>query len=127
MPVAASNTVEGYVGRGFEAVRDAFADNFARRRELGGACCVYHRGEKVVDLWGGIRNKRSGEPWEQDTMVIVYSATIGLDQSPFEHIPGTHREPGHRVSPRSAACLRAQSRSAVRRRRRDRAGDRARL
>ena len=70
--------VEGHVSRGFEAVREAFADNFARRRELGGACCAYHRGEKVVDLWGGIRNKQTGEPWEQDTMVIVYSATKGL-------------------------------------------------
>ena len=66
------------VSRGFEAVREAFADNFARRGELGGACCAYHRGEKVVDLWGGIRNKQTGEPWEQDTMVIVYSATKGL-------------------------------------------------
>ena len=70
--------VHGHVSRGFEAVREAFAENFARRRELGGACCAYHRGEKVVDLWGGIRNKQTGEPWEQDTMVIVYSATKGL-------------------------------------------------
>ena len=45
---------------------------------MGGACCAYHRGEKVVDLWGGIRNKRTGEPWEQDTMVVVHSATKGL-------------------------------------------------
>ena len=70
--------VEGHVGPGFEPVRNAFADNFARRRELGGACCVYHRGEKVVDLWGGIRNTRTGEPWEPDTMVVVHSATKGL-------------------------------------------------
>jgi CubicO group peptidase (beta-lactamase class C family) len=80
MFVAASNrvTVQGHVGSGFEAVREAFADNFARRRELGGACCVYHRGEKVVDIWGGIRNKQTGEPWEEDTMVVVHSATKGL-------------------------------------------------
>ncbi len=70
--------VRGHVNRGFETVRAAFADNFARRGELGGACCAYHRGEKVVDLWGGVRNKRTGEPWEQDTMVIVHSATKGL-------------------------------------------------
>jgi len=70
--------VRGLVSPGFEAVREAFVENFARRRELGGACCAYHHGEKVVDLWGGIRNKRTGEPWEQDTMVIVYSATKGL-------------------------------------------------
>lgn len=77
-PATASHSVEGYVSRGFEAVREAFADNFARRRELGGACCAYHRGEKVVDLWGGIRNQQTGEPWERDTMVIVHSATKGL-------------------------------------------------
>jgi CubicO group peptidase (beta-lactamase class C family) len=71
-------TVDGHVNRGFEAVREAFADNFTDRRELGGACCAYYRGEKVVDLWGGIRNKQTGEPWEQDTMVVVHSASKGL-------------------------------------------------
>jgi len=80
MSVPASDrfNVQGHVSRGFEAVREAFAENFKGRRELGGACCAYHHGEKVVDLWGGVRNKLSGEPWEQDTMVIVYSATKGL-------------------------------------------------
>ena len=46
--------------------------------KLGGACCVYHHGKKIVDLWGGTRNKQTGEPWERDTMVLVYSATKGL-------------------------------------------------
>ena len=62
----------------FDNVRDVFAENFTRRRELGGACCAYVNGENVVDLWGGIRNKTTGEPWERDTMVIVYSASKGL-------------------------------------------------
>ena len=70
--------VHGHVNRGFEAVGEAFAENFTRRGEVGGACCAYYRGEKVVDLWGGIRNKLTGEPWDRDTMVIVYSATKGL-------------------------------------------------
>ena len=78
MYIATSRPVEGHVTRGFEAVREAFDGNFARRHELGGACCAYHRGEKVVDLWGGVRNRQTGEPWERDTMVIVYSATKGL-------------------------------------------------
>jgi len=39
---------------------------------------VFRQGEKVVDLWGGIRNKATGETWEEDTMVIVHSATKGL-------------------------------------------------
>jgi CubicO group peptidase (beta-lactamase class C family) len=71
-------TVEGNVHAGFEGVREVFAENFARRHELGGACCAYHHGEKVVDLWGGIRNQKTAEPWERDTMVLVYSATKGL-------------------------------------------------
>src|SRR5690349_15526202 len=73
-----SAVVEGTVGRGFEGVRQAFAGNFAHRGELGGACCAFVGGEQVADLWGGIRNKATGEPWQQDTMVIVYSATKGL-------------------------------------------------
>jgi CubicO group peptidase (beta-lactamase class C family) len=45
---------------------------------LGGACCAYVRGEKVVDIWGGVRNKQTGDPWERDTMVVIHSATKGL-------------------------------------------------
>jgi CubicO group peptidase (beta-lactamase class C family) len=80
MLVAAPNRTktEGHVSRGFEAVREAFVENFTRRRELGGACAAWHHGERVVDLWGGIRNKQTGEPWEQDTMVLIHSATKGL-------------------------------------------------
>jgi len=49
--------IQGHTSEGFETVRDAFAENFSRRNELGAACCVYRYGEKVVDLWGGIRNR----------------------------------------------------------------------
>jgi CubicO group peptidase (beta-lactamase class C family) len=78
MSAAASHSIGGYVTRGFEGVRDAFAENFERRGELGAACCAYRGGENVVDLWGGTRNRQTGEPWERDTVVIVYSATKGL-------------------------------------------------
>ncbi len=71
-------TISGHVEPGFEAVREAFVENFTHRNELGAACCIYYRGEKVVDLWGGVRNKETGEPWEEDTMVIVFSATKGM-------------------------------------------------
>ena len=70
--------IHGHVSDGFEAVRDTFVENFVRRHELGGACCVYHHGEKVVDLWGGMRDEATGKPWEEDTMVLIWSATKGL-------------------------------------------------
>ena len=78
MPSVESLAIEGHVAPGYEPVRNTFEENIARRGELGGACCVYLRGEKVVDLWGGIRNKVTGEPWQRDTMVVIHSATKGL-------------------------------------------------
>lgn len=71
-------SIHGFVQPGFEAVREAFADNFRHRHELGGACCIYRHGEKVVDLWGGVRNRFTEEPWEENTMVIVFSTTKGM-------------------------------------------------
>ncbi len=73
-----NSEISGFAKPEFEAVREAFDENFKIRNELGAACCIYHRGEKVVDLWGGIRNEATGEPWEEDTMVLVWSTTKGL-------------------------------------------------
>jgi CubicO group peptidase (beta-lactamase class C family) len=70
--------IHGFAESRFEAVRGAFVENFERRDELGAACCIYHREEKVVDLWGGVRNESTGAPWEEDTMVVVWSTTKGL-------------------------------------------------
>lgn len=70
--------IDGSVSSGFEAVREAFAENFTRRGELGAACCIYQAGEKVVDLWGGVRDRATGEQWRPDTMVAVHSTTKGL-------------------------------------------------
>jgi CubicO group peptidase (beta-lactamase class C family) len=70
--------ISGHTEPGFEGVADAFTENFVSRNELGAACCMYVDGTKVVDLWGGIRNRKTGEPWERDTMVIVWSATKGM-------------------------------------------------
>jgi CubicO group peptidase (beta-lactamase class C family) len=78
MTSPATPGAQGFVAPGFEPVRAAFVENFARRGELGGACCVYHQGIPVVDLWGGLRDARTREPWQRDTMVVVHSATKGL-------------------------------------------------
>ena len=56
----------------------AYAYNpYARQNVGGGSFCVYHRGECVVDVWGGDRNA-AGEPWEHDTMAISWSTTKGV-------------------------------------------------
>jgi len=43
----------------------------------GAAACVYHRGEKVVDVWGGTRDA-AGSPWLEDTLSVSFSTTKGV-------------------------------------------------
>jgi len=69
--------VEGSCEPRFHRVREAFEANLASGRDLGAACCVHHRGRRVVDLWGGIADARTGRPWEEDTAVLVFSSTKG--------------------------------------------------
>lgn len=63
---------------GFEEVRRVFARSFARREELGASVCVWHQGRKVVDLWGGHRDRRRTLLWQEDTMTTVFSTTKGM-------------------------------------------------
>jgi len=66
---------EGYVARGYESVRDAFASAQAND-EGGGQLCVYRHGEKVVDLWAG-RDKVNDRPYGQDALTVIMSCTKG--------------------------------------------------
>ncbi|WP_421110481.1 serine hydrolase domain-containing protein [Streptomyces sp. NEAU-S77] len=73
--------VQGTVADGFEPVRDAFAENFAKRGERGAAMVLYRDGEKAVDLWGGTKDPAGdgdGAPWAQDTAQVVRSVTKGV-------------------------------------------------
>jgi CubicO group peptidase (beta-lactamase class C family) len=80
MPTQAINdfTPHGYAAPEFEPVKTEFTRNFVERGEIGAACAVYHRGRKVVDLWGGYRDAKSGAPWQEDTLVPVFSTTKGV-------------------------------------------------
>jgi hypothetical protein len=52
--------ISGEVTKGFEKVGMEFEKNFEQRGELGAACAVFYKGQKVVDLWGGIRDEKEG-------------------------------------------------------------------
>ncbi len=77
-PRRAPAAIGGTVASGFEEVRTEFERNFAQRGEIGAAVAAYVRGQKVVDLWGGRRSPELELPWNEDTMVIVFSTTKGL-------------------------------------------------
>jgi CubicO group peptidase (beta-lactamase class C family) len=68
--------VRGHCDPRFRGVLDAFVRGFEDRGEVGASVCVSVEGQTVVDLWGGQRN-RDGDPWEEDTVCVVFSATKG--------------------------------------------------
>ncbi|KNB54424.1 esterase [Streptomyces caatingaensis] len=70
--------VHGTTATGWEPVRDAFAENFARRGERGAAVVVHHHGRKVVDLHAGTADVDGTAPWTGRTAQIVRSATKGV-------------------------------------------------
>lgn len=70
--------IGGGVDEGYGKVADAFRRNLSSGKEIGAAVAVYRGGRKVVDLWGGYRNGRTRAPWEQDTIVNVFSTTKGV-------------------------------------------------
>lgn len=70
--------IQGRTAAGFEGVRAVFAENFAKRGEVGAGVCVYLDGECVVDLVGGHADQARTQPWRPDTLVNVYSTTKGM-------------------------------------------------
>ena len=67
----------GRVANGFEPVARAFAENFEQHGDIGAACALYHRGQPVVDIWGGLADLETRRPWQEDTIVLVFSAAKG--------------------------------------------------
>ena len=67
--------VHGSVKSGFEAVPDAFARNFESDFEVGASVAVMYKGEMVVDIWAGHIDLERTQPWNEDTVINVWSTT----------------------------------------------------
>lgn len=69
--------IAGRISPGLEPLLAAFARNFDEFGDVGAAVAVYHHGELVADLWGGLADNVSGRPWEENTVTLVFSAAKG--------------------------------------------------
>jgi CubicO group peptidase (beta-lactamase class C family) len=67
--------VQGFCDDRFEKVREAFEENFSERGDVGASFAATVDGEFVVDIWGGHADAAKTRPWEEDTIVNVYSTT----------------------------------------------------
>ncbi|MEH0930161.1 serine hydrolase domain-containing protein [Micromonospora sp. CPCC 205558] len=70
--------IHGDVDDRYGRVADVFRDNFTSGGEVGAAVTVYVRGRKVVDLYGGVADTRTGRSWDANTPVVVFSCTKGI-------------------------------------------------
>ena len=70
--------IHGTTAPGFEGVRDVFVRNFADDIEIGASFSVVRDGDTVVDLWGGFSDRAATRPWQEDTLVNLYSTSKGL-------------------------------------------------
>jgi len=79
-PASASGLppVQGFAAPGYEAVRDAFAENFTALGELGAGVAVVAHGKPVVSLWAGWADGARTRSWQRDTLVHVWSTTKAM-------------------------------------------------
>ncbi len=59
----------------FDLVIEAFTENFTDHGVVGAAFAAVIEGEPVGDVWAGHKDLGRSVPWEEDTIVNVYSTT----------------------------------------------------
>jgi CubicO group peptidase (beta-lactamase class C family) len=69
--------IEGYLHPDFRPVADLLSAQLRNYPNGGAAVCVYHRGERVVDIWGGVKDGLR-LPWQPDTISVSFSTTKGV-------------------------------------------------
>ncbi|KAF4448735.1 hypothetical protein F53441_7902 [Fusarium austroafricanum] len=67
--------VHGTCDPEFKAVRDLLERYIESGEELGASITINIDGKEVVDIWGGYKDEAKTQPWEENTIVNVFSCT----------------------------------------------------
>jgi len=70
--------IAGFAAPRFAAVQDAFAANFEEGLERGARFTVVEAGQVVVDLWAGQADRAGETPFDDRTLVPVFSTTKAI-------------------------------------------------
>jgi len=68
-----------------ERIEPLFRENFSRFGELGAAVSIWQNGEPILDLHGGFRDRKQEQPWNDNTITLVWSATKGIGTACLLH------------------------------------------
>jgi len=67
--------IQGTCDERFAQVREVLASNLDAGLDLGASVAVFLAGDPVVDIWGGYIDEEKTQPWQQDTIINVWSTT----------------------------------------------------
>lgn len=68
-------TIHGKTDTRFDELQSILSESLDSGADVGASVAVVHRGETVVDIWGGHRDEARSVPWESDTITNVWSTT----------------------------------------------------
>jgi len=74
-----------------ERLEPLFQENFEKFGELGAAISVWQNGKELLKLHGGFRDARREQPWTEDTIVLIWSATKGMGSACLLHVLQEHK------------------------------------
>src|SRR4029079_18417222 len=74
-----------------QRLKPLFRENFEQFGELGAAVSIWQDGKSVVDLYGGFCDVRRENPWDANTLVLVWSATKGIASACVLHVLQEHK------------------------------------
>ena len=67
--------IHGKFDERFKSIVDCYENQFDVGLDIGSSLAITYEGEKVVDIWAGTRDKAQTLPWEENTIVNVFSST----------------------------------------------------
>ena len=70
--------INGFCDPKFSKIKDAYERNFINGQDVGSSLGITFKGELVVYLWGGFKDKDQKIDWEEDTIVNVWSSTKNM-------------------------------------------------
>ena len=92
----------------FEAVARTFEKIMAQPDQIGAALCVYLEGQEVVNLHSGWTDEARTKPWQENTVVNIWSTTKGVGALCFAMAADRglfdYEHPVARYWPEFAAC-----------------------
>ncbi len=75
--------IEGFALPPFENVLNVFQTHFDQELETGASYSIYYQGKCVVNLWGGYRDRKQENKWEEQTLTPIFSVTKAISALAF--------------------------------------------